>query len=92
MMPPTGYICSAFFVVSPATVAVLTFVSASGVTKNSCQSFSSCVMDASTVCAFFSASDAGAGDGSSGAGVSDVSGVVMSGCSAACAPSGSSPS
>ena len=92
-MPPTGYCASAFFVASPATVAVLTFVMASGVTKNSCQSFSSSVMEARAACAVFCASVTEASSGAAGS-AAGSDGCSLSGCSgcAASACSGSSPS
>ena len=92
-MPPTGYCASAFFVASPATVAVLTFVMASGVTKNSCQSFSSSVMEARVACAVFCASVTGVSSGAAGS-AAGSDGCSLSGCSgcAASACSGSSPS
>ena len=65
----------AAFVASPASVAVSTLVMASGVTKKSCQSFSSSVMDASVWSASFAAASAAS---SSGAGVSASSGSSVS--------------
>ena len=65
----------AAFVASPASVAVSTLVMASGVTKKSCQSFSSSVMGASAWSASFAAASAAS---SSGAGVSASSGSSVS--------------